>query len=219
MSETTEPSRMRPTPEDLADTSRYVLLDEVAHENLVPAVQAHLKRSSPIKAAYILMNVVVLGAIAFLWVKTGTPFFTELPTLCLGMCLGYLLLLPVHEGIHALTYRWLGAKGTRIVYTLRNLTAYCVADRFVVDGREFAWVCLMPFLVLNTILLVVIAAVGGFQPLLWGMLLLHVGACSGDFAFVNLAWAHRNDGLLTYDDVSGKRTLFYTSRPPVLTES
>ncbi|MFO0892761.1 MAG: DUF3267 domain-containing protein [Isosphaeraceae bacterium] len=90
-----------------------------------------------------------------------------------------------------------------------------MADRFVVTGREFVWVCLMPFLVLDTILVGILVIIGGFQPLLWGMLLLNIGACSGDFAFVNLAWAHRNDGLLTYDDVAGKRTLFYTTRPLV----
>ena len=192
-----EAPTMRPTPEDLDDTGRFYLVEEVVHENLVPAVQAYLKRPSPVKAIYVLVNAVAFAVLAFLWVRSGVPFLDAFPNLAMGMCIGYLLLLPVHEAVHALSYRWLGAKGTRIVYTLRNLTAYCVADRFVVNGREFVWVCLMPFLVLNTILVGILVIVGGFQPLLWGMLLLHIGACSGDFAFVNLAWAHRKDGLLT----------------------
>ncbi len=206
---------MRPTPEDLDDTGRFTLVEEIRHENLVPAVQAHLKRPSPVRVAYLLVNAAAFAVLAFVWVRSGVPFLAGLPNLALGMCLGYLVLLPVHEAVHALTYRGLGARRTRIVYTLRNLTAYCVADRFVVTGREFVWVCLMPFLVLSTILVGSLLILGGFRPLLWGMLFLHIGACSGDFAFVNLAWSHRKDGLLTYDDVAGKRTMFYTTRPQV----
>src|SRR4051794_25343453 len=115
---------MRLTPEALSDTSRYELLQEIAHEDLVPTVQALLKRPGPVKTAYIAVNSLVLASIGFLWVRTRTPPFPALPDFCLGMCLGYLFLLPVHEGVHALPSRWLGAKGTRVVYTPRNLTAY-----------------------------------------------------------------------------------------------
>lgn len=204
---------MRLTPEDMNDPSRFALIEVITHDQLIPAVQAHLARRGPVRTSYVLINLVVLASIAALWIGTGASLLDGFPNLCLGMCLGYVLLLPLHEGVHALTYRWLGARGTRVVYRPRNLTAYCVADRFVVTGGEFAWICLTPFLVLNAILLVVIIAAGGFQPILWGMLLLHVGACSGDFAFVNLVWAHRADGLLTFDDVAGRRTFFYAQRP------
>ncbi|MFO0892764.1 MAG: hypothetical protein U0790_26940 [Isosphaeraceae bacterium] len=118
---------MRLTPEDLDDMKRFSLVEEVAHEKLVPAVQAYLKRPSPVKAIYVLVNAVAFAVLGFLWVRSGVPFLDAFPNLALGMCLGYLVLLPVHEAVHALTYRWLGARGTRIVYTWRNLTAYCVA--------------------------------------------------------------------------------------------
>lgn len=209
---------MRPTPEELSDAGRYEKLLEFTHDDLVPVVQANLKRPGPVKAVYLVANAAVVAAIAFLWVRSGRPFFDTVPTLCLGMCLGYVLLLPVHEALHALAYRRFGAAGTRVVYTPRNLSAYCVADRFVAGGGEFVWVCLAPFLVLNSALLAMIALAGGFRPLLWGMLLLHVGACSGDFAFVSLAWAHRRDGLWTYDDVAGRRTFFYRTRSPAPAE-
>jgi hypothetical protein len=203
---------MRPTPADLSDSTRYDLLDEIAHENLVPKVQAYLKRPGPVKLAYIAANLVIVAIIGFLSASTNTPLVSALDRLCLGMFLGYVLLLPVHEWVHALAYRRFGAEKTRVVYTWRTLSAYCVADHFVATAREFALVCLMPFLVLNTILIATIAIVGGFSPILWGMLLLHVGACSGDFAFVNYLWHHRGRGLLTYDDTSQGRSYFYALR-------
>lgn len=205
---------MRPTPEDLKDESRFALLEEVAHADLVTAVQAHLRRRSPVRTLYIALNA-GLGAL----VGAGTVLTDEplraLSGLAIGAFLGFLVLLPVHEAVHALAYRWFGARDTRVIYRWRNLTAYCVADRFVARGGEFAAVCLAPFVAINAVLLAAIAAWDPFQPILWGMLVFHVAACSGDFAFANLTWLHRHDGLLTYDDVPAARTLFYRTCPAV----
>jgi hypothetical protein len=198
--------------EDLSSNDRYALIETVEHAKLVEAVQAHAKRPSSVKTMYMCINGIVIAALAGTWLASGISFLEGFPNLCLGMGLGYLVLMPIHELIHAWTYRRFGARETRVVYNWRNLTAYCTADRFVVNGREFVWICLMPFVVLNSLILAVIFAVGGFVPLLWGMLLLHVSACSGDAAFVNLAWAHRETGLWTYDDSASASTYFYVPR-------
>ena len=204
---------MRPTPENLADSSQFVLIGEIAHEDIIPSIQAYLRLPSPVRTAYWLVNALILGSICTLWYATKTPLIQSLPNLCSGMALGYILILPVHEWVHALTYRWLGAGEVKVVYRWRNMTAYCVADRFVVSMREFVGICLAPFVLVNAALVVAIAVVGGFWPVLWGMLLLHVGACSGDIAFVNLAWIHRGEQVSTYDDVAKARSFFFARRP------
>ncbi len=200
---------MRPIADEMSDPSRFRILDEIDHDNLVPAIQRHFRPTTPVKVAYLLANAAVGAVLVFRWVKAGPSFLEGFPNLCLGMVLGYLILLPIHELVHSLAYRMLGATTTKVVYHWKTLNAYCVADRFVVNGREFLIVCLAPFVVLNAILIAAIGLVGGFPVFLWGMLLLHVGACSGDFALASFAWMHRRDGLQTYDDVTAKRSYFY----------
>ena len=203
-------------PEDLQDTSKFVLSQELDHDNLVPVINGYLRQSSPIRNAYIFANIVVFALCAWLLSTSGRSFVDGVSNLCLGMVLGFLLLLPVHENLHALAYRYYGGKQVKVFYKWRNLTAFCVADNFVVNGRQLMWVGLMPFLVINPLLLLLLTGVGGpLRLFLAGMLLLHVGACSGDFGMVNLVWAHRSKGLWTYDNSAIKRSFFYRAANPI----
>jgi len=58
-------------------------------------------------------------------------------------------------------------------------------------------------------LLLAVALFAPPRPFLAGALLLHTGACSGDFALLNLVWAHRATGVFTYDDMVAKRSFFF----------
>jgi hypothetical protein len=80
------------------------------------------------------------------------PFWDAFPTVCAGMTFGALLLLPIHEHLHAVGYRLVGAKNTRVRYNLSCVTAQCEAPGEVVGGTLFVVVCLMPLLVLNPVL-------------------------------------------------------------------
>ncbi len=131
--------------------------------------------------------------------------------LCLDMSLGFVLLLPIHEGMHGLAYRSLGASNVRVVNRWRSLTAYCAADRFVVGGRTLAWVGIAPFLVLNSILLIATLITPGVWPVLFaGALFLHVGACSGDVGLLNWLWLRGTASTLSYDDTTAGKSYFFT---------
>ncbi len=199
----------RPTATELSDESRYRLIEIIAHDELAAASRRHLRVPGAFKTAYLAINVFTFAVLGVSWILSQRPFLENFPTLCVGMCLGYLILMPIHEHIHATVYRWFGSRDTRVIYTFRTLSAYCVADRFVATGREFIVIALAPFVVLNTLLGIMIAVVGGFPIVLWGMFLVHVGGSSGDFAFANLVWRLRDQGLMTYDDVEGGRSYFY----------
>lgn len=99
----------------------------------------------------------------------------------------------------------------RVVIRWRSLTAYCVADRFVVVGRGgLAWVAAAPFAALNPPLAAAaLLAPGAWAVVLAGALLLHVGACSGDLALLNWLWLRGRPGTLGYDDVAGGRSHFF----------
>jgi hypothetical protein len=194
-----------PSIEDLASGE---LLLRLEHRNLAQQVRPYLGRLTLITAGYWLINGIAAGFA--LWLSSRQPEFSlGLSYICLGMVLGYLVLLPVHETIHALAYRALGYGTVSIQYEFRRLTAYCIADRQVVDAGRFAVVCLAPFSILNLFLVVAVAMASGVpQVLLAGALLLHIGACSGDIALVNLLWLNRDRRVFTYDDQSNAESRF-----------
>jgi len=203
----------RPSPEELADTTRYHLFLEIKHTELAQEVSKLVRQPSLLTRGFAIVNVLLLIALGLVWIRSQRSLISAGPNLCLGMGLGWIILIPIHERVHYWTHRWLGARDCVIVYDWRRLTAYCAANRFVAGVREFLVIALSPFAAINTSLIVLIAAFGGFRPILWGMLLFHSVACVGDFALAGLAWRHRRRGLMTYDDLAAGVTYFFEENP------
>ncbi len=113
----------------------------------------------------------------------------------------------------------MGATDVRVHYELRRVTAHCVANNHVLSGKQFAIVALAPFIVINTLLAILICFFppGKLLLLLTGALLAHLGACSGDIAFVQYSWRNRFRTLYTYDDASMPRTYFYCQKNEPIT--
>ena len=198
------------TPADLRDRVRFEPTDALDHADLVPAINRWLRRPSVVLALYVAANAAAVAVTAWSVVRSEAPLPEALSRVCVGMAAGYVVLVPVHEAVHAFAYRSVGARDVAVTYRWRTLTAFCAADRFVTGGRAFAWVCAAPFVVLNPVLAALAVAVPpAWGPAAAGALLLHVGACSGDFGLLNYLWVRRGDGVVTYDDVGQGRTYFF----------
>jgi hypothetical protein len=131
------------------------------------------------------------------WVQSG------------AVVLAWLVLIPVHEGVHALVYWLMGARDIRFGFSLRNLYAYAIAHRFVVDRREFIWLALAPTLVINGGLLIL---AGFSEPLRFFALalsLLHFSSAAGDWAMLSYLWEQRAYAVFTYDDAATQSSFFY----------
>jgi hypothetical protein len=206
-------NRQKPSIAELHDTRRYEKIADVAHNEIIRFVQLHLKRLSWVTGAYWSLSAAALAFVILRCMRTGIPAMDAVPTVCLGMALAYVILVPIHEHAHAIAYRLAGAAEIRVRYNLGRLTAYCEAPGAVVSGGEFVLVCLAPFLTLNPILALLALMVSQGKPalLIAGGLLLHIGACSGDIALVNFVWKHRGRALFTYDDAGQQRSLMFRS--------
>jgi hypothetical protein len=184
-------------PAELQDRQRYALLEEIPYAQAAEHAREHLRRRSWITFAYRTLNVLTVLLAGLLWNRSGNSAGIAFAQLLLGVGIGYLLLRPVHEQVRALAQRLADAR---------------TSERSVLPGPVFARICLAPFLTINPILLTAALLV----PPTWavvvtGMLLLHLGVCAADIALVNFLWHHRRDGVLTYNDVAGRRTCIYRS--------
>jgi hypothetical protein len=85
-----------------------------------------------------------------------------------------------------------------------------LADKFVANKKEFEIVALAPFTVITTILTVLLFLVNPNWTLtIIGVLLAHTAMCSGDFGLISFFEFHKDQEVVTYDDVENKILYFY----------
>lgn len=115
----------------------------------------------------------------------------------------FVVLLPIHEAIHGLVFKLLGAKKVGFGWSKKSLIVYAYAQKFVMTLRENAWVAAMPFIVLTTALVILWILFPQWQ-LFWGTsLFFHTAACMGDFILVQYYFKNRAYTMYTYDDIEG----------------
>ncbi|MFN7118764.1 MAG: DUF3267 domain-containing protein [Saprospiraceae bacterium] len=208
---------MKPTIDALFDESEYLLLEELPYTEMIPFVQRDFQYPTNIIRFYIALNVlllIVIIGVAALQISAGKITFGNLfYAVSLGFAASLTLLIPIHEAIHGLAYKIAGAPKVSFGGNLRKFYFYAVADRFVAGAREFRLVALAPFVVISfTGTIILIFSPIFFQWLLWGVLLLHTGACAGDFAMLAFYARLSNDKIFTFDDVKAQKAYFFQKK-------
>ena len=206
----TKKCRMQVEADQLPDL-HYRPFAELEHARLVQFTQENIRPGSPVSTGYWLLNAAIAGFIGLQLVRQDSvPLPGVLARLGLGFFVFFAVLLPLHELIHGLAYKLVGAKAVSYHADWRKFTFYAAADGFVVSTREFYGVALAPFAIINAGLLLGYALAG--PAVAWvclGALLLHMGGCAGDFALVNFLYKHRRKALVTYDDMGAAKSFFY----------
>ena len=199
-------------PSDLSQNN-YRLLDTLHHDELVPFVKTYLKKGTVATVAYygsmmISFAVVLFFAMKFNHAKIIT-WSTAFDYMFLG-AVGAFMLVPLHEGIHALAYKSVGAKHTSYYVNLKKFYFLAMANQFIASRKEFRVVALAPFVVIS-LGLIVTACVGNVQVTLIALscLMTHSTLCSGDFALLSYFEFHRKVEIVTYDDKDEKMSYFY----------
>jgi len=206
---------MKLKPEDLTQQG-YSLLDKLDHSELVPFVRMYIRKRTKFSVLYYFCNIASVALIVFYFIKyNGSPGFS------IGKGFSYmsyglaftLLLIPLHEFIHALAYKSQGAKQTSYDMHLKKFYFLAMADKFVANKREFQIVALAPFVIISS------SAIVGlfFAAPLWsfamlGILLMHTACCSGDFAMLSYFDFHNDISVVTYDDKENKVSYFYAKQ-------
>ncbi|MFT6053713.1 MAG: hypothetical protein ACJAS3_001580 [Roseivirga sp.] len=209
---------MNITPEVL-EGEGYTLLDKLEHNELIPFIQTYSKKKTKASFAFTSLNILFLVALALLIGFNYSKGNITLSDVFLRPSLGLLiafLLIPVHELIHALAYKYVGAKNTSFDAHWKKLYFMAVADKFVANRKEFIIVALAPFVVISSIS--ILSSLFVSTPLIItfsATLLIHTGFCSGDFAMLSYFEFHKHKDLVTYDDKENKISYFYSKSAPL----
>src|SRR6201989_3055301 len=143
-------------PEEL-EANGYVLLDEMNHVKIKPFVKNYITKKTRFSYIYYLSVLLSFSFLLFFCVKLHLSENYPVSRILLRVALGILLILalvPIHELIHGLAYKLLGAKNTSYDVHLKKFYFLAIADKFVTSEREFKIIALAPFLIISVALLI-----------------------------------------------------------------
>lgn len=203
---------MKLRPEELTE-NKYVLLDQLGHKELVPFIQTYMKKRTKYVFFYYACNILLFGLVGYFFVHAyDEPTFSfsdRFAYFSYGLALAFALL-PLHEYIHVLAYKSQGAQHTSYDANLKKFYFMALADKFVTNKKEFEIVALAPFVAITIFLTGLTFLVNSNWTLtLLSMLLAHTAMCSGDFGLLSYFEFHKDQQVVTYDDVKNKVSYFY----------
>ncbi len=208
-------NKEKPTPEELQDLDKYKKLQDLDHNEMVPFILENLKTRNPVTAAFKHGTLILIAVVLFVWIGRWdtSAFFLGLGA---GILFTFTVGVLLHELLHLLVYKILGARKTKLKLLLDQGAVAAVADHFVVSEKEFYWLAFTPFVVLTIAGLAALFMTYGW--VFYGVsifLVMHATACLGDFSLAGFMYEHRKEGVYTYDDVKKDRSFFYKRTPEI----
>ncbi|HUP60620.1 MAG TPA: DUF3267 domain-containing protein [Thermoanaerobaculia bacterium] len=194
--------------------ARHELLGELTRGTLAGfVIEYFLRRPSWLTRVHHAMSIITLGAVVAVAIARDLSVLRCLRDFGAALVALFLFVLPLHELLHAFAYRLVGARDVRWDYSLRLAAAWVVAHHFVAATRAFVFVALVPFVVINPLLIGAAIAFPSLTVFFLFLLLWHLHGSSGDWALLNFVWLHRERGFWTFDDaVSGTSYFFGRAR-------
>jgi hypothetical protein len=182
------------------------------HQDLVPFLKPYWSKINPWMVLYYVSFAFPLLVMGYcVGQKMALQDWNFLPELdfSIGILFAFLSI-PLHEYLHGLAYRWVGAQDVSYRADWRRFQFLTLAGNFVANVREFTLVALFPFGVLTALALLAFGWLP-FYPVL-GFIWMHSMACIGDFGLLSYCWEHRQHQLITFDDMDNQITYFYSKK-------
>jgi len=198
--------------EDLDDQTKYRQILKIPYDELVNFVLEYIRRKTGVMVSFWSVCMIFLGIAVY--IRINITGYYELKSIVshtlLGLIIFPLLIIPIHEALHIIPFLMAGARKIRIGMDLKQYIFYVTAHRHVITSGQFRFVALVPFVIINIILLIMIWSLPGLWK--WSLslfLFVHTTMCAGDFAFLNFYHINRKKKIYTWDDAGRKESYFY----------
>lgn len=203
---------MNHKPDDIINDNRFNHLLTISYSDVIPFVIKYIKkRTLPISLSWIALLASLAWVILLRINIAGSYEYYQIliHSLC-GLILLPLALLIPHELLHILPYYLAGARSIRIGADWKQYYFYVTAHKYPVSAGTFTIIALLPFVLINTILIILAFSL---DPLwrysLACTLLAHITMSAGDIALINFCYCNRKRKVITWDDADLKEAYFY----------
>jgi hypothetical protein len=198
--------------EDLEDQTRFSHIHTVPFNDLITFVLEYIGRKTGLMFFFWSVCIVLLGLAVTIRINITGYFSYRIILLhtLIGLIILPIVIIPVHEILHILSFLITGAKKIRIGIDLSQYMFYVTAHRHVTSPCQFRFVALTPFIILSAVLLVLIYLMPGLWKWSFSLLLfVHATMCAGDFALLNFYHINKKKKIYTWDDADNKVSYFY----------
>ena len=203
---------MKIQPDDLNDMG-YQLMDSMDQQNLNPFIIRHLKKRTASSAIWEYSHLIALIAIYYMFLHGIHGGEISFGKAFLSLLAGYIfsiIIAPIHELIHYLAFKLMGAKKVTFKVNFKKFYILCNAHNFVANRKEIRFVGLAPFVLLSAMLILLILISGPqLSFFLMGLLIAHTTCCAGDFGILSYLDFHGDREVVSFDDQAKGITCFY----------
>jgi len=198
---------MQLTPESLSNHG-FVLHEKVKHTQFSTFLSKHRWQGSKLHLIYLSVCFLLVILNSLFIILSLSPAIYCFTYSGLGVVLA-IFLIPLHEYIHLLTYKYFGAKKVAIKTFLKRRYVLTHADQFVVSKREIKWIALMPFIALSMSGLSILWFVDDlWQVFISAFLLFHVSLCHADFLILDYFLSSKDETAM-FDDLKNDVTYIF----------
>jgi hypothetical protein len=200
------------------ENNGYVLMESFKHEESITFLKSKSKESYSIFYYFYLgVLLISIGVFSYIIIKNlilgQVGIITTLVYISYGVAIS-LVFIPIHEWLHALAYKLVGAKDISFFANYKKFYFATVAHQHVTNHKQFRLIATLPFVFVLLLVVFLFPNVSIY----WGIclitfLMLHNFFCGGDFALLNFMENYKNQSIVTYDDTQNKMTYFYKIGP------
>jgi hypothetical protein len=200
--------------EDVRKNPGFRPVKELRFNEILMFVLENIRIANPYSIFYAVFNILFISLLAgfavFGFMENDFTVGIFLSIMGWGTIAGSILIIPLHEGLHALAFLMIGAQKIKFGVDFKQMIFYATAEDFVAGRKGFTLVALAPFAMINLISLPLLIF-GGIELRLFLIvsLLLHNLMCIGDFAMMSFYSDNKDKELYTFDDLETKTAWFY----------
>lgn len=190
------------------------LLQKISHSDFKTFAKEAMIRNGVYKRLYIFfLSIFGLSFCAclgycsvFVFTEGKTTYLIQF-LLALFFCFSFLIIL--HELLHGLAYKLVGARKVYFGAKLSQFVFYAGCDDQKFNGVQFRLIALFPFVCISLLGLAALFLFPSYFLFTITVLGLHTLCCSGDFAVMNYIQQYDLKKVFTYDLKAEETTYFY----------
>jgi len=203
----------KPSLTEIYGNENFLLLHKLHYDSIIAFVFKNIKKKTLGSGIYFLSLIFLFISLIIFSVRGFAAyhisFLKYLAAFFYGFFFGSFIVIPFHEFFHALAYRIIGAR-PKFGMDLKQLIFYITADKFVVNRKEFHWIALAPFIIINAFIASVFIFLNMQQQIIaLFFLFFHNMMCIGDFAMLSFYHQHSEKKLYSFDIIEEKTSFMY----------
>ncbi len=186
----------------------FILLEEVRHSEFNSFLLKHRWKYSKLHLSYNMLIFLFFMMTTIFFFMSRDSLIARLMFVAFGVLTAFLLV-PLHEFIHLLTYKYLGATNVTIVPYIRYGYVLTLADQFIVGRQEMKWIALMPITIISgTGLAFLVVANDHWQIFVSAIILFHATLCLADFRILDYFLTNKSN-IVMYNNIRDRVTYIY----------